>query len=160
LLSIAQNAALFSVIGTTYGGNGSTNFALPNLCSRVPLGMSSSKTYNGLSPNLLGQSGGAEMVTLLTSNLPSHTHVATLQASPNASDSSTPGQNYLSNPTDQNASGDPYQSYVTHGNAGTLGALAGLTVAPIGGNLPFAVLPPYQVISYIIAIAGQFPVRP
>ena len=71
LISIASNTALFSLLGTTYGGNGTTTFALPDLRGRVPVGQGSGP---GLSPYSLGQMGGVETVTLTTTQIPSHTH--------------------------------------------------------------------------------------
>ena len=71
ILGIAQNSALFALVGTTYGGNGQTTFALPDLQSRVPVHFGQGP---GLSPYVLGQQGGAENVTLLTTQIPAHTH--------------------------------------------------------------------------------------
>ncbi|MDB6071450.1 MAG: Tail Collar domain protein, partial [Verrucomicrobiales bacterium] len=73
ILSIAQNTALFSLLGTTYGGNGQTTFALPDLRGRVPVHAGAS-TGPGLSPVVLGESAGTESITLLVNNMPAHTH--------------------------------------------------------------------------------------
>src|SRR5947209_8680014 len=86
ILPIAQNTALFSLLGTTYGGNGQTTFALPDLRSRAPIGAGQGP---GLSNIDLGQVGGTENVTLLTSNMPMHNH--SLNASTTAADTGTPG---------------------------------------------------------------------
>src|ERR1043166_2889887 len=72
LMSIQQNTALFSILGTTYGGDGIQTFGLPNLQSRVPMHWG---TGQGLSPSVVGEAGGVENVTLLQSNLPAHTHL-------------------------------------------------------------------------------------
>lgn len=176
LLPISAYQALFAIIGTFYGGNGTSNFQLPNLQGRFPIGVGmapSGQIYN------IGQIGGVEQVQLTINNLPSHTHLATftpgtggssaLNASPNAGNSSTPAGNYIANGTD--ASGTlttPIQNYVTPAAAGTPAALAGLSVtgAPgtvavqnTGNSLPFSPQPLYVAINYIIAYNGIFPSR-
>lgn len=176
LLPISQWQAVFALIGTTYGGNGTTNFGLPNLQGRVMVGYGNGQ---GLTPRNMGEMAGSETVALTISNMPNHTHQATftpsgggssnLLASPNAGNSSTPAGNYLANGTD--ASGtltSPIQNYVTPAAAGTTAALAGLsvtggagsvTVGPAGGSLPANILQPYVVVNFIICLQGIFPTR-
>ena len=92
ILSIAQNTALFSLLGTTFGGNGQTTFALPDLRGRVPMGQGQGP---GLTDRSLGEQGGAENVTLTINEMPSHNH--TLNAVSEAGDVSAPAGAYLAN---------------------------------------------------------------
>ena len=114
LLPISSYQALFAIIGTFYGGNGTSNFQLPNLQGRFPIGRgngASGQIYN------IGQIGGVEQISLTINNLPTHTHLATftpggggsssLMASPNAGNSSSPAGNYLANGTDPGGSFRP-----------------------------------------------------
>jgi microcystin-dependent protein len=140
LLSISQNDALFSLLGTTYGGDGQTTFALPDLQGRVPLHQGS----NGVSNYIIGQDGGAENVTLTVSQIPSHTHPA--QAS------STSGGN--SDPTDSFwASSAATKQYSPNTNS----VMSPAAMAPTGGGQPFNVRMPYLAVSFIIALYGIFP---
>lgn len=144
LLSIQQNAALFSILGTTYGGNGTTTFGLPDLRSRSPL-------HQGQGPGLpayaLGQNGGEENHTLLVSEMPQHTH--TLAASSNAADLSLPTSNYF---------GSGGQA-VYGPSAGIDSTMAANAVSTYGGNTPHVNLQPYLTINFCIALAGIFPSR-
>src|SRR3954449_6617686 len=88
LLAVSQNTALFSILGTTYGGNGETTFALPDLRGRVPLHPGQGP---GLSPYVLGENGGQENVTLNVTQLPAHTHAVSPRASNNAQTTNRPG---------------------------------------------------------------------
>jgi microcystin-dependent protein len=170
-LPISQNAAMFSLIGTTFGGNGTSTFQLPNLQSRVAVGVGQSA---GLSPYVWGQQGGMEQVTLNISQMPMHTHAATLtpptvvlQAVTGATGSAaqnipTAGAR-LCNPFD-NASGGLPQIYLPTG--GTAVNLANLPVsggsvtnAMAGGNLPTPNLQPYLALLSIISMSGIFPTR-
>ncbi|MGB8507427.1 MAG: tail fiber protein [Pyrinomonadaceae bacterium] len=147
ILSIAQNTALFSILGTTYGGNGQTTFALPDLRSRVPVHWGQGP---GLSSYSLGQSGGAESTTLLQQNLPA---AAPIQINANAeSTTSKPNNNFPSSTSAGNGyapTGDG-----TKMNPGVItGGLAG------GSSIPFSILQPYLAVSFIIALEGIFPSR-
>jgi microcystin-dependent protein len=144
LLSIAENSTLFSVIGTFYGGNGVTTFALPDLRSRVPLGTGQGP---GLSHITEGEMGGWESVTLLTSNLPAHTHV--VRASSKFSGGDHPGGRYLgASPSGNGTYDDTADS-----------SMAGDMIAPTGNNIPFEIRPPYLGMNYIIAMEGVYPSR-
>jgi microcystin-dependent protein len=174
-LGISQNTALFALLGTTFGGNGTTNFLLPNLMSRVAVGVGQSA---GLSNYVWGQVGGLEQVTLNVSQMPMHTHVATytpptatLQAVTGLSGSatnplSTPlAGSRLSNTNDFNAGGQP-QIYAPPSvttpavNLGGLSVTGGsVTNAPAGGNIPTQILQPYLALWTLIAISGIFPSR-
>ncbi len=141
LLSISQNTALFSLLGTTYGGNGTSNFQLPNLQGRVPMHLGS----NGFTNYVEGEVGGAETATLLTSNLPSHSHLVQ-----GGTDGTT--KNPIGEYPGFSAGGSAY----TGTPAGTMNAAM---VEPTGGNLPFGIVQPYLVINFCIALLGVFPSR-
>lgn len=144
LLPISENIALFSVLGTTYGGNGISNFALPDLRSRVPICMGNGA---GLSTYEIGQKGGAETVTLTVAQLPAHSHP--LMGSAIEATAITPSGNTLASkarvPLYTNSSPEPTQTF----NGASIGAT--------GGNEPFQILPPYLSVNYIIALEGIFP---
>lgn len=150
LLAISQNTALFSILGTTYGGNGTTTFALPNLQGRFPMHAGNGQ---GLSPRVLGEVGGEESVTLLTTQIPAHTHMlaASTAAVP---DAPSPENNFNGITTDPN-SGSSYNTYNTTKNAAMNPAAISIT----GGSLPHDNMPPFQCINYIIALTGIFPSR-
>lgn len=152
LLSIAQWSALFSILGTTYGGNGTTNFALPDLRCRVPVGAGSGP---GLSAIGLGQVGGSQNVTLTTAQMPQHTHQTTVTIS--AANDTRPGSESPADAFLDTAGANLYTgtSDGTKMNAG----MATAVVAPAGGNQPFSVEDPYVGINYIIAVEGLFPSR-
>ncbi len=159
IMSINQNQALFSLLGTTYGGNGTTTFALPNLQGRVPI---HAGQLAGGSQYVLGQLSGSESVTLITQQMPAHTHLATggAQASSNNADQTSPVGNI---PATANAGGSsrptPTPSYTAAANAnGNLGG-NGPTIAPTGGNQPHNNLQPYGVVNFIIALQGIYPSR-
>lgn len=171
LLSISQNTALFSILGTTYGGNGVQTFGLPDLRGRVPVGMGQGP---GLSSYTQGEQGGVENVTLLVTQIPAHTHIitatgaaATVAASPNPGNSSTPAGNYIADGFDPSTTlPGPTQNYVTPAQAGTTGNIAGVTLnmsgvtaSQTGGSLPHTNIQPFLGVNYIIALQGIFPSR-
>ena len=148
LLPINQNQALFSLLGTQYGGNGTTNFALPDLRSRTPIGYASSVDPSWQPPSVqIGQTGGVENVTLLSTNLPAHTHAA------NASTDAGTARN----PRSALYAGSSAQIYGP--STGSLVPLNPQTVAPAGGNQPHPNLQPYTTINFCIALSGIFPSR-
>ncbi len=144
LLSISQNSALFSILGTTYGGDGRTSFGLPDLRGRVPI---HAGTGPGLSNYRLGQKGGSETVTLTTSQMPSHNH--TISASGKSPNSSSPNNSVMA----------------------TLGPIPGIYSSEVGkkaqmkptgntgGNQGVDIRQPYATINYIIALQGVYPSR-
>jgi microcystin-dependent protein len=151
ILSIAQNTALFSILGTTYGGNGQTTFALPDLRGRVPLGQGQGP---GLSPYVLGQLAGTENTTLLQSQMPAHNHLIT--ANEGNGTAQAPANGFLSAPvvpTQGNAAVSAYRN----SSDGTTLAPTSLSIS--GGNQPFSNLQPYLCINFIIALEGIFPSR-
>ena len=154
LLPIAQNQALFSLLGTQYGGNGTTNFALPDLRSRTPIGCASSVDPSWQPPSVqIGQTGGVENVTLLQTNIPAHTHA--MNASTGNGDNRSPGGRVFA--TSTNAGSPPPNLYAA--STGALVPLNPQTVAPAGGNQPHPNLQPYTTINFCIALQGIFPSR-
>jgi microcystin-dependent protein len=151
LLSIAQNTALFSILGTTYGGNGQTTFGLPDLRGRVPL-------HWGQGPGLpnvtLGELAGTPTQTLTVNQMPSHSHLVGANAN-NANDS-LPANAYPAAaivPTDGNKS-------VSAFNTGTDGTTMNPGVVKnTGGSQPMSIMQPYLAVSYLIALEGIFPSR-
>ena len=142
ILPISQNTALFALLGTTYGGNGTTTFALPDLRGRIPVNKGQAP---GLSNIQLGEQAGVEDLTLLTSQLPAHSHVGHVS---NVAATSFSPNNEFAAITVRNAYGPP----------GTAN-LAADTVTPSGGSQAHNNLQPYTVINYIIALQGIFPPR-
>lgn len=145
LLPIAQNTALFSLLGTTFGGNGQTTFALPDLRGRVPVGWGQGP---GLSNRVLGEAGGAETVTLLNTQIPAHTH--TLMAVTEAGDASAPGGAFLAN---SGALDKEYKS------TGTPVAMNSNAISITGGSQPHSNIQPYLVLNFYIALQGIYPSR-
>jgi len=142
ILSIAQNTALFSLLGTTFGGNGQTTFGLPDLRSRLPLhqGNSNSGTYY-----VLGESGGAESVTLIANQMPQHLH-APGAVTAAATDGVPTGNVWAATTT---------PSYGAAPNTPMNPSEIGST----GGNQPHANMPPYLVMNFCICLQGIFPSR-
>jgi microcystin-dependent protein len=135
VLAIQQNQALFSLLGTTYGGNGTTNFALPNLQARIPIHEGGGFT--------LGQAGGEQAHTLVAAEMPQHTHQAV--ASSNTANQGGPTNNYWAN------GGQP--AYASSAN----GQMAAGAVSTVGGSQPHENMPPYLVLNFCIALVGIFP---
>lgn len=146
ILPIAQNTALFSILGVNYGGNGTSNFALPNLQGNVPMGQGNGP---GLTPRTLGEQAGEPNVTVLNSEMAAHIH--SLQG--------TDAQADLSNPTDATfgAGARGFGTfYAAQGNPVTMAPQAiGLT----GGSQPHNNMQPYLGLNFIIALQGIFPPR-
>jgi microcystin-dependent protein len=143
LLSIAQNQALFSLLGTTYGGNGITTFALPNLQGRAAI---SSGQGPGLSPYTLGQVGGQAGHTLTTAEIPSHTHGAAT-----ASDTTqmSPQAHYWA----------PNITQAATYSAAPAGTMAAAAVGLSGGSQPHENMQPSLALNFCIALVGVFPSR-
>lgn len=149
LLPINQNQALFSILGTTYGGNGSTTFALPNLQSRVAISFDNSHP--------LGSVGGEESHTLTMSEMPAHLHstnsiTASVECNNAAGNKSTPSTNY---PAVNTARGNEYSS-TTNASSAVM-TNPGVQTTSVGGTQPHNNLQPYIVVNYIIALQGIFP---
>jgi microcystin-dependent protein len=150
LLSISQYSALFAILGTTYGGNGTTTFALPNLQSRIPLHWG---TGPGLSNYVIGEATGVENVTLLQNQMPIHTHMVNSVSV--AADQGSPKNFYPS------ASNDPSDGNTinTYSDANPDSTLNPATIGTAGGSIPFSVLQPVLAVTFIIAMVGIFPSR-
>jgi microcystin-dependent protein len=147
LLPLSQNTALFSLLGTTYGGNGKSNFALPDLQGRGPL-------HPGQGPGLslydLGETGGSETVSLLESEIPAHSHA--LRASNDAGLTNTAAGNMIARPFGRG--NNLFQTT----NA-QLAMMAPEALAPAGGDQPHNNLMPYLTFYFCIALQGVFPPR-
>lgn len=152
LLSIAQNTALFALLGTTYGGNGVSTFALPNLQSRVAVGMGQGA---GLSPYTIGQTGGTENTSLSLSNLPAHTHP--LLGSTATGTQSSPAGAAIA----QINAGTAREPQIALGySPGTPSStMASGSIGSTGNGVPFNIVQPYLAMNYIIALQGIFPSR-
>jgi len=184
-LPIAQNSALFSLLGTTYGGDGTTTFNLPDLRGRVPVG-ASDQAGPGLTRRAVGEKAGAESVTLTAAQMPAHAHVlggqpltfsATLKATSAAGTKASPAGAYLAATNLRDGNGNPlpdggggvakalpYASAATPAVQLAPDAISGtltgqLTVQPTGGSQPVPVLPPYLGLNYIICLEGIYPPR-
>jgi microcystin-dependent protein len=147
LLPISQQTALFSLLGTFYGGNGTSNFALPNLQGSVPIHAAGSQPGPGLSAYEIGESGGTDSVTVLTTEIPSHSHTVAPVASDDERTTDHPGG---ANPT----LGGIYASAAD--SSAPMGTTAS---ASAGGGAAHNNLQPYLVLNYVIAMAGIFPAR-
>lgn len=148
ILPIAQNTALFSLLGTTYGGDGRSTFALPNLQGRAPMQAGQGQ---GLSLRDLGEDGGEDSVTLQQSEMASHSHA--MSGSSNPSNQTTPAGNV---PAAGSARG-----IVVYSDAGPASQvpMSAQAMSVTGGNQPHNNLPPYLGLTFIIALQGVFPAR-
>ncbi len=136
MLPINQNQALFALLGTTYGGNGQTTFALPNLRGRVPIHMGNGHT--------LGEAAGSTSVTVNIQQLPTHLHP--LNASPNSTGTTADPTNAFLSPVNGG-----------YGAATSLTTLSPQSVTSVGGSQPHNNMMPYEVLNFIIALQGIFP---
>lgn len=156
LQSIDQNSALFSLLGTTYGGDGQNTFALPDLRGRIPVHDGQGP---GLSSYVIGQMGGSESVTLTASNVGGHTHAVTGNAG--IAVASGEGQTPLAVNKFPAANGDAIYSTATDNVAMAPALLSGVTVAnqASGGSSPINQVQPYLAINFIICVEGIYPSR-
>jgi microcystin-dependent protein len=144
LLSISQNAALFSLLGTTYGGDGESTFALPDLRSRVPV---SQGQGDGLSSYAEGQAGGTETVTLAAAQMPAHTHAVSASSSPAASE----------RPAGRVLARSPDHSYIPEPDTDTV--MNAKMIGAAGNSQPHDNIQPYLALNFCIALQGVFPAR-
>jgi len=160
ILAISTNTALFSLLGTTYGGNGTTTFGLPDFRGRSPVGMGQGP---GLTNITQGEMSGAENVTILSTQMPAHTHLAQDSISIPAVSASTnvaavPANNTVLGPIA--AGGRAGTLYSTDAANTTLAPFTSqVTVGPAGGSQPLPIRNPYLGINMVIALEGIFPSR-
>lgn len=145
LLPLSQNTALFSLLGTMYGGNGKSNFALPDLQGRAPMMWGQGP---GLSLHSIGETGGSETVTLLESEIPAHSHA--LRASAEPGEELAPAPSYAIGKTSEGA-------MFTGTAPNTM--MGWQALAPAGGSLPHNNMMPYLTLNFIIALQGVYPPR-
>jgi microcystin-dependent protein len=148
LLPIASYSALFSLLGTTYGGDGRTTFALPDMRGRVPMGP---RTGPGLSTYSLGQRGGAERVVLNVNEMPGHSHVVTLMASSSNGNQTGPTGHVLAN--------DPREDQYSDAAPNVSMSAGAILVDNAGGGQSHYNLQPFLCVNFIIALQGVFPSR-
>jgi len=150
LLPLSQNTALFSLLGTTYGGDGKSTFALPDLQGSAPM-------HPGQGPGLslydLGQTGGSEFVTLLTSEIPAHQHNVGMATTATGNSLTPEGSTWATTPSGRGL------LFVYHSGPPTAKMLAD-SILPAGGSLPHNNMQPYLTLNFCIALQGVFPQRP
>lgn len=151
IISIASNTALFSLLGTMYGGDGRTTFGLPDFQGRIPIGAGQGP---GLPSYSIGEMGGVEFTTLTTAQMPAHNHptVATLAVSENNATTQDPNSNVFANTARSN-----------FGNVSAInGDLSGISVSiqSAGGSQPISLMQPFLGMNFIICTYGVFPQRP
>jgi microcystin-dependent protein len=150
LLNISSNSALYAIIGVNFGGNGTTNFALPNLMGRVPVGIGNGP---GLTPVVLGQAWGNNNYTLSVNNLPPHAHAitASLAVYPDAPNADNAVGNVAAVNDNPSFSTLASNSNMAPGN---------LVLSTNGNNAPFSLMKPYLGLNFLICTQGVFPIRP
>ena len=146
VLPIVQNTALFALVGTTYGGDGTSTFALPDLQGRAPMHPGQGP---GLSPRDLGEAGGTETVALLESEMPSHSHPV----------SGSNGPANLQTPAADSVLGRAGTAAYLD-TPGNLAPMSGAAVAPAGSGAPHNNMQPHLTLNFTIALQGVFPPRP
>ena len=146
LMAISQNTALFSILGIQYGGNGTSNFALPNLQGNAPMHQGQGP---GLTPRVVGETGGVPNVTLILTEMAGHTHSLMAATSPAS------GRDPTGNPLARSRNGNAYQ---TDPNQSVVN-MSPQIVSIVGGNQPHNNMQPYLGLTFIIALTGIFPPR-
>lgn len=155
ILNIAQNSALYSILGTTYGGDGRTNFALPNLCGRVPIGTG---TGVGLTPRTVAQMGGSETVTLNVTQMPQHIHAT--NATTATATTNIPSSSVVPASAQLPASGATAAKKVnTYAEAAGNPNVTFTVTYPSGNSQPHDNMMPYISMNYIICVMGIYPTR-
>lgn len=151
IISIAQNTALFSILGTTYGGNGQTTFALPDFRGRVAVGTGQGP---GLPSVTLGEMAGSPTVTLTTANMPAHNHQVIGNITPQAATDGATGTDPSGRVT------GPVDIYAAPSDLVNMAPIAiNLPTTVNGNSQPFSIMPPYLGMNYIICMFGIFPSR-
>jgi microcystin-dependent protein len=153
-VAISQYAALFNLIGTMYGGNGTTTFNLPDLRSRVPIHQGQG---TGLSNYVIGSMAGSESITLTTAQAPQHTHlVSTVSGTPGNQPS--PSNTYFMADEGGTSAEGPANAYVA-GGSGTQQAMASASIGSAGGSQPHNNIQPVLAVNYVIALQGIYPTQ-
>jgi microcystin-dependent protein len=147
LLPISQNTALFSLLGVNFGGDGRSTFGLPNLQGNAPMDQGNGA---GLSPRAMGEAAGSTAVTLLTSEMPSHNHIAANAA---ASTSEAPATNVVF------GGGGRGKAEAFGTPSASVAQMSAQALAVTGGSQPHNNMPPYVTLNFIIALQGIFPAR-
>ena len=153
LLPISQNQALFSILGTTFGGNGSSTFGLPNLQGQVPAHWGSAP---GGTIYVIGETGGSENVTLLPTQIPAHNHL--MGVSNVAGDISSP-VSAIPAMVNTGSAKTPVTNALGYTNTAPNGTMPAATVSMTGGNQPHSNMQPFLCVTFIIALVGVFPSR-
>jgi microcystin-dependent protein len=148
LTSIAENSTLYSLLGTTYGGDGVTTFGLPDLRGRMPIGQG---TGPGLNTYVMGQFSGVESVTITTNNMPSHNHL--INASSVAATTATPSSTMFLSQAMKGGAAEPFYNSSQAANAQLIASTIGTT----GGSIPVSILQPVLAANYLIALYGIYP---
>ncbi|MDZ3828046.1 phage tail protein [Pseudomonas monsensis] len=168
IIAIQQNQALFALLGTTYGGNGTTNFGLPNLQSRMPVCQGSG---GGLTTRIMGETSGTEQVIPTLSNLPAHTHTLAGLTATTTVQLANPASNPLGTPSATNAyigasgTGPGLANIFSDAQGASAVPLKGAattitgTISPAGNGLPLPIMNPFLVLNFSIALNGIFPSR-
>ena len=155
LLSIAENTALFSILGTTYGGDGRTTFGLPDLRGRAPV-------HAGMGPGLmdrpLGSKGGSEAVTLTVGQMPTHDHTVQVPGTSDQGNVDSPADAQLAMVAGGQGRGNASRAPYNQGGTSDAGMLPFQT-GQAGGTAPHDNMSPYQAVNFIIALQGLFPSR-
>ncbi len=146
-LSIAQNTALFSLLGTMYGGDGQTTFKIPDLRGRTIIGQGQGP---GLASYDVGEAAGATTATMTLNTMPAHNHLVVISANQIESESNDPANNYFGG-----GAGTNYTNSATDVQLNTAAA----TTSQVGNNMPFSIVNPYMAMFYCIAFEGIFPSR-
>ncbi|ARS39460.1 phage tail protein [Sphingobacteriaceae bacterium GW460-11-11-14-LB5] len=156
LMAIASNQALFSLLGTTYGGNGQNTFALPDLRGRVAMGTGQGP---GLSPRTLGEMAGVETVTLISTQIPQHTHTVAEPAVTSSGTLDVPSASVILSASPKTGSGPNAVSLKTYSDVAANATLKPFNTGIAGGSQPHENMQPYLVLNYSIATEGIFPSR-
>jgi microcystin-dependent protein len=150
-LSISENEALFSLLGTVWGGDGVTDFGVPDLRGRLPVGQGQG---TGLTSRIMGQTDGAENVTVVETQLPAHNHL--ISAMTTAATTTTPGSTVT---VAQMTGKDSMYSAAGQANQFRAVPMATATIAPFGGNVPHSNIMPELALTFIMCVAGIYPQR-
>ena len=150
IIPITQNTALFSLLGINFGGNGTSNFGLPNLAAQIPIGQGDGP---GLTPRVIGESGGSQNVTLLSTQIPPHTH----GTSGDTSTATTPQP--TGNLPAAPVSIDPRNPSNLYDSAAAQTPMLANNVGPAGSNFPHENMQPFLALTFVIALTGIFPPR-